>query len=173
LKQGKSKANKAIHQSAVDELHDIIVTTYSLKKESLNVTYLDTLLLASPIKSEIAVTQVVGRLRPSRSAKVIRQPLLIADIIDSFGYFISQWRARREIYVRKEFSFAEAHIESKTKTLLQSIPLAPRGQNKKTSTSGKRKRGHEKEDGQSKLEFVNLNDIVVDDPISAKRHRID
>lgn len=85
-----------------DHVHNLIVATYSIFSVGMDVGYLDTLLLATPRRT---ITQAVGRLRSF--SKYERQPLLILDLVDGFGFFLGQHAARKRIYRKRKYRFLD------------------------------------------------------------------
>jgi superfamily II DNA or RNA helicase len=80
---------------------DIILATYSMSAEAMDIPKLDTLLLASP-KSD--VEQAVGRILRKQG-----QNALVIDILDpSIDVFASQARKRAAFYRRSGFNFIES-----------------------------------------------------------------
>lgn len=70
---------------------DIILSTYAMSSEGMDIPRINTVVLASP-KSN--VEQSVGRAQ----RKVHDQGVLIFDIVDMFSLFPSQWERRKAFY---------------------------------------------------------------------------
>ena len=81
-----------------NESCDVIIGTYSLAHEGLDIPALDTLLMATP---KVDIIQSVGRILRETQGKQ-NDPLVI-DIVDSWGCFMSQFNKRRKYY--KETGF--------------------------------------------------------------------
>lgn len=81
------------------ETKDVILATYSLANEGLDIPKLDTLILATP-KSD--VVQSVGRiLRENHTEQ--KKPPLVVDIIDDHGVFYAQYNKRKLYYTQAGF----------------------------------------------------------------------
>ena len=79
--------------------HTIIVATYSMAQEGLDIPVLDTLVMTTPHSD---VTQAVGRIMRETPGKV-NAPLII-DIVDRWSVFNSMYRKRCVIYNAAGFS---------------------------------------------------------------------
>jgi superfamily II DNA or RNA helicase len=73
----------------------IIVATYAMASEALDIKTLTTLILATP-KTDIV--QAVGRI-----LRVKHERPLVVDIIDSHDVFLSQWQKRRKYYTSNNY----------------------------------------------------------------------
>jgi superfamily II DNA or RNA helicase len=88
------------------ESKQIIIATYSLAHEGLDIPKLDSLILATP-KSD--VVQACGRiLRETKGKK--HNPYII-DIVDSIGLFINQYRKRKQFYAKSGFNVLKNECE--------------------------------------------------------------
>ena len=74
---------------------DIIVATYALAKEGLDIPELDAVHLATPQKDESTVKQSVGRIERNIPGK--RTPLAIDYVDTSIPYCLNCWKRRRAI----------------------------------------------------------------------------
>ena len=85
-------------QSALDESSKrrIILATFSMASEALDIPTLSTLVLATP-KSE--VQQAVGRILRVRHC----DPPLVIDIIDEHYVFKNQWTKRKKFYMSQNY----------------------------------------------------------------------
>ena len=72
----------------------ILLASYSMASEAMNIKTLNTVVLASPRKK---VEQSVGRIMRERPSERKVAPLII-DIIDSHGMYLGQWRKRKAFY---------------------------------------------------------------------------
>lgn len=82
----------------------IIIATYAMASEGLDIKSLTTLLMASP---KTDVCQSVGRILRTKHTS----PLVI-DIIDSHDIFEKQWYKRRQYYMKQKYSImASNHID--------------------------------------------------------------
>ena len=72
----------------------VLLASYAMASEAMNIKTLNTVLLASPRKK---VEQSVGRIMRERPSERKVAPLII-DIIDSHGMYLGQWRKRKAFY---------------------------------------------------------------------------
>ena len=86
----------------------IIIGTFAMAQEGLDIPVLDTIILASP-KSDI--TQAIGRIMRETPGK-LNNPL-IYDIVDHWSVFHSMARKRMNIYKASGFEIAGAALEEK------------------------------------------------------------
>ena len=77
---------------------EIIVATYALAKEGLDIPDLDAVHLATPQKDESTVRQSVGRVERNVPGK--RKPLAIDYVDVAIPYCLSCWKKRRRILAR-------------------------------------------------------------------------
>ena len=77
------------------ESKKIIVATYSMAAEALDIKTLTTLILATP---KTDVTQAVGRILRVKH----KQPLVV-DIIDKHNVFFRQWKKRESFYKKNNY----------------------------------------------------------------------
>lgn len=73
----------------------IVIATYSMAAEALDIKTLTTLILATP-KTDIV--QAVGRI-----LRVKHERPLVIDIIDSHDLFANQWQKRRKYYISNKY----------------------------------------------------------------------
>ena len=77
------------------ESRKVIIATYAMAEEGLDIKSLSTLLMASP---KVNVTQAVGRiLRKADGEK------LIIDIVDQYPIFERHWKKRKTWYNKRQF----------------------------------------------------------------------
>jgi superfamily II DNA or RNA helicase len=86
--------------------HKVIIATYSMAQEGLDIPVLDTLLMATPHSD---VTQAVGRIMRETPGKV-NAPLII-DIVDRWSVFHSMHRKRCLFYTSSGFAVEVAAAE--------------------------------------------------------------
>ena len=86
---------------------DIILATFSMAAEGLDLPKLDSVILCSPKSS---IEQSVGRILRKKMEDRIYIPLII-DIIDSFSMFINQSKKRIKYYKKCDYNIQ--HIKSK------------------------------------------------------------
>jgi superfamily II DNA or RNA helicase len=77
------------------ELCQVVIATYSMAAEALDIKTLTTLILATP-KTDIV--QAVGRI-----LRIKHERPLVIDIIDSHDLFASQWLKRRKYYISNKY----------------------------------------------------------------------
>jgi superfamily II DNA or RNA helicase len=78
------------------EICQIIIATYAMASEALDIKTLTTLVLATP-KTDIV--QAVGRI-----LRVKHERPLVVDIVDSHEVFLSQWQKRRKYYLANNYT---------------------------------------------------------------------
>ena len=79
----------------ISETKKIIIATYAMASEALDIKTLTTLVMATP---KTDVTQSVGRILRTKHI----QPLVI-DIIDNHDLFQNQWRKRLAYYIKENY----------------------------------------------------------------------
>ena len=84
---------------------DIIIGTYSLAHEGLDIPKLDTLILSTP-KSDIV--QSVGRILRETTTK--KNDPLVIDIVDMWGIFEYQYYKRQKFYKKTGFLIKESCV---------------------------------------------------------------
>ena len=98
------------------EGNTIIIATYAMASEGLDIKHLRTLLMATP-KSD--VEQSVGRILREEHTQA-----LIIDIVDMHGIFQRQWAKRHKWYKKQKFTIVgEVPQEASSGFLLQGICL--------------------------------------------------
>lgn len=88
------------------ESKKIIIATYSMAAEALDIKTLTTLVMATP---KTDVTQSIGRILRTKH----RQPVVI-DIIDKHDVFQKQWIKRRKYYIKENYKII--HSDNKGET---------------------------------------------------------
>lgn len=86
----KQDREQALEQMRKKEKH-ILLATYQLAKEGLDVPYLDRLLLATPVKDYAIVVQSVGRI--ARVCEGKGTPV-VYDYVDDIGFLQGMWKKR-------------------------------------------------------------------------------
>lgn len=79
----------------ISESKNVIIATYNMAAEALDIKTLSTLVMATPKKD---VKQAVGRIFRSKGDK------LVIDIVDQHDIFKNHWTQRRRWYNRQEFN---------------------------------------------------------------------
>ena len=80
----------------VSERKKVIIATYAMASEGLDIKTLTTLIMASP---KTDVCQSVGRILRTKHTS----PLVI-DIVDSNDIFEKQWQKRRQYYIKQKYN---------------------------------------------------------------------
>ena len=127
---------EALKQS---ENKKVIIATYSMASEALDIKTLSTLIMATP-KTDIE--QAVGRI-----LRVKHERPLVVDIVDSHEVYERQWCKRKKFYIKNNYKIIKSNNVNyiNNKWLDEYIPV-----NKKAKT--KKKCGKAKEDTDSDTE---------------------
>ena len=84
----------------------VLLGTYAMASEAMNIKTLNTMVMASPRKK---IEQSTGRiLRVQKDARTV-QPLIV-DIVDSHGVYQGQWKKRHVYYKRCAYKIAKGPI---------------------------------------------------------------
>ena len=104
----------------------IIVATYSMAAEALDIKTLTTLILATP---KTDVTQAVGRI-----LRVKHEQPLVVDIIDQHSVFMRQWKKRESFYKKNNYKIIKdgEDITGIKKQTARRKPAKKAGKTKKT-----------------------------------------
>lgn len=93
------KVKKADREQALEQMRNkekhILLATYQLAKEGLDVPCLDRLLLATPVKDYAIVVQSVGRI--ARVCEGKSEPV-VYDYVDDIGFLQGMWKKRCTSY---------------------------------------------------------------------------
>lgn len=81
----------------------ILLATYAMASDALNIKKLNTVILASPRK---AIEQSTGRILRTRIEEREVNPVIV-DIVDSIGTYQGQWRKRSAYYRQCKYTFVE------------------------------------------------------------------
>lgn len=81
------------------ECKDIVIATYSMAAEALDIKTLTTLIMATP-KTDIE--QSIGRILREKHKQAI-----VIDIIDSHTMFKNQWKKRKPFYVKENYKIVK------------------------------------------------------------------
>jgi superfamily II DNA or RNA helicase len=87
----KVSRNYSKYREYSDSNNSVVLASYSMASEGLNITDLDTLILATPIASKTKLIQSVGRIQRSETKSKI-----VYDIIDPVMEY--QYYKRKRIY---------------------------------------------------------------------------
>lgn len=108
LTAAASKKAKEEREMAIFALSNrcvkVLIATYALAKEGLDVPTLDNLIMATPQKNETIVTQSAGRVGRKAEDKEFGT---IYDYEDSFGMLVGWQRKRNAIYKKLGFEIVE------------------------------------------------------------------
>jgi superfamily II DNA or RNA helicase len=85
----------------ISESKKVIIATYAMASEGLDIKTLTTLIMASP---KTDVCQSVGRILRTKHTS----PLVI-DIIDSHDIFEKQWLKRRQYYIKQKYNIISSN----------------------------------------------------------------
>jgi superfamily II DNA or RNA helicase len=80
----------------ITETKQIIIATYAMAEEALDIKTLNTLIMTTP---KTDVTQTVGRI-----LRIVGNNPLVVDIIDSHYTFKNQWKKRRAFYNKCKYT---------------------------------------------------------------------
>jgi superfamily II DNA or RNA helicase len=86
------------------ETKEIIVATYAMAEEALDIKTLSTLVLATP---KTDVTQAVGRI-----LRVKHEKPVVMDIVDPHATFVNQWKKRRAYYLSQGYTIMESRHDT-------------------------------------------------------------
>lgn len=91
------------------ESKTIVIATYAMAAEALDIKTLTTLILATP---RTDVTQAVGRI-----LRVKHERPLVVDIVDSHNMFKNQWMKRKRFYEKSKYHiiYTDSNLYSKNK----------------------------------------------------------
>ncbi len=96
----------------ISEGKNIVIATYKMAEEALDIKSLSTLVMASPKKD---VRQAVGRILRSNGEK------LVIDIIDQHTNFKKHWTERKRWYNRQEFKIYQTTSDDYSKNSWKQI----------------------------------------------------
>jgi hypothetical protein len=88
----------------------IILASYAMASEAMNIKTLNTVILASPRKAVEQSTGRILRIRPDQR----EVPPIIVDIIDSHQMYQSQWRKRLEYYKKCSYQMEKWSMTAET-----------------------------------------------------------
>jgi superfamily II DNA or RNA helicase len=88
------------------ESKDIILGTYSMASEGMDIPCLNTLILASPISS---IEQSIGRVQRQKAQERKYTPLVI-DVCDNYSLFANQARKRIDFYKKNGYTVIDASM---------------------------------------------------------------
>ena len=77
------------------ETKQVVIATYAMAEEALDIKSLATLIMATPRTS---VTQAVGRI-----LRIKHKNPIVVDIVDQHEIFQRQWKKRRQMYIKSNY----------------------------------------------------------------------
>jgi len=92
----------------------IILASYAMASEAMNIKTLNTVIMASPRKAVEQSTGRILRIRPDQR----EVPPMIVDIIDSHQMYQSQWRKRLDYYKKCSYQVERWSMTGETGTLM-------------------------------------------------------
>lgn len=108
------------HQLKISEGKNIIIATYKMAEEALDIKSLTTIIMSTPKKD---VRQAVGRILRANGKK------LVVDIIDQHPIFSRHWTQRRRWYNRQHFNILHTNVDKYRRDEWSRLPR--RGKRKK------------------------------------------
>ena len=88
----------------LSENKKVIIATYAMTSEGLDIKTLTTLIMASP---KTDVCQSVGRILRTKHSSP-----LVVDIIDNHDIFEKQWHKRRQYYMKQKYNIISSDNNS-------------------------------------------------------------
>jgi superfamily II DNA or RNA helicase len=99
-------------------LEKIILGTFQLAQEGMDVPTLNTLILASPVSS---IEQAIGRIQRQKKHARLYQPLVI-DVLDEFSMFEGQGRKRLAFYRKNKYETSDKYGADETEADAAAVP---------------------------------------------------
>tara|TARA_B110000037_G_scaffold220059_1_gene286747 strand:- start:95 stop:1480 length:1386 start_codon:yes stop_codon:yes gene_type:complete len=96
----------------ISESKQLILATYAMAKEGLDIKTLNCLILASPKKD---IIQAVGRILRQKHTAI--KPLII-DVIDNFSIFRNQAKIRNKLYKNRKYNISEFKYDIDNKNIV-------------------------------------------------------
>lgn len=88
-----------------EEKSTIVLATYAMATEGLDMPRMDTLFLITPVSGESAIEQCIGRIqRPDPS----KQPPLVVDFVDPYSIFFGMAKKRERFYAKSKYRVESA-----------------------------------------------------------------
>ena len=91
-------------KKSIAYIKKIIIATYAMASEGLDIKSLTTLIMATP---KTDVCQAVGRILRKKN-----EHHLIMDIVDMHGIFQRQWGKRRTYYRKQKYTIQEIELDN-------------------------------------------------------------
>ena len=87
----------------ISETKKVIIATYAMAEEALDIKTLSTLIMATP---KTDVRQAVGRILRQKHKQA-----LVIDIVDSHDLFQRQWLKRKRYYKKQNYKIIETSVD--------------------------------------------------------------
>ena len=116
----------------ISEGKKIIVATYAMAEEGLDIKTLTTLVMATP---KVDVTQSVGRILRQKHKEA-----LVIDIVDTHSLFQRHYKKRRAFYKRQKFKLIESDSYKYENNLWDTIYDFEKKIDKKTKINKKKEK---------------------------------
>ncbi len=94
----------------ISESKDILLATYEMVSEGLDIQALDTMVMATP---KAGINQTVGRILRKKPEDYENQPLII-DIVDQIPTMIFMGMARKKLYTSRNYEISYLDIKENT-----------------------------------------------------------
>ena len=97
----------------ISETKQIIIATYAMAAEALDIKTLSVLLMATP---KTDVEQAIGRILRKKNVNA-----LVVDIIDQHPIFQRQWKKRRQFYKKNKYVIKHSNLTTPKQTIISSL----------------------------------------------------
>jgi superfamily II DNA or RNA helicase len=104
------------HERKESESADLILASYAMAKEAMDIPILDTLVMATSKGNAGTIEQCVGRVLRQESFPETRLPLVV-DIVDDFSTFANQAWRRRDYFRKAHYPIQDIVFDEKKDTL--------------------------------------------------------
>ena len=108
----------------------VIIATYAMAEEGLDIKSLNTLIMASP---KVNITQAVGRILRTNTIKA-----LVIDVVDPHVIFQRQYKKRKTLYKKQKFKLLETTMEGYDNNEWQTLLTNIKGDKKSLKKSKKK-----------------------------------
>ena len=108
----------------------VIIATYAMAEEGLDIKSLNTLIMASP---KVNITQAVGRILRTKEHKA-----LVIDVVDPHVIFQRQYKKRKTLYKKQKFKLLETTMEGYDNNEWQTLLTNIKGDKKSLKKSKKK-----------------------------------
>ena len=97
----------------ISETKQIIIATYAMAAEPLDIKTLSVLLMATP---KTDGEQAIGRILRKKNVNA-----LVVDIIDQHPIFQRQWKKRRQFYKKNKYIIKHSNLTTPKQTIISSL----------------------------------------------------